>query len=178
MLSEGSAWLNMANKVMMQKLCCLLLHLNLLLSAINMNQTPHVKQTKIVSAQPVPSLVSVPPLHCLSPGRKSASGAGDEQPNGNEFSLCLFILHWLEPFSFPRSFLIYCFFGGLGLLWTFLVHLGYFSTDSLAGTYQGKYGFSYLHEAYRLTAAWKMIMSHDLSVYSIQDLLSTLSLLW
>lgn len=53
----------------------------------------------------------------------------------------------------PHSFLIYCLFGGFSLLWISPLHLGYlFSTHLLAWTYQGKYEFSYLHEAHGLTA--------------------------
>lgn len=92
-------------------------------------------------------------MHCLAPGRKWASGAGDERLDGNELSSCLFIPRMTLAFLLPPLFSdLSLFFGGLSLLWTSLMHLGYFSTVSLAGTYQGIYEFSYLHEAYRLTA--------------------------
>lgn len=74
-------------------------------------------------------------------------------------------------------FLIYYSFGCLCLLSVPLVYLGRFFFSWREGTYQGKYAFIYLRRACRRTAGWKMIPGLNSSVYSIQDLLSTVSLL-
>lgn len=95
--------------------------------------------------------------------------------HGNQLSLCLFTP---QSCSFLGFFLIDCFFFGcLGLLWTSLVCQNHFSAFSLAGTYWGKCECRYLRKARRLSTGWKMTPSQDSSVYSIQDLLSTLSVL-
>lgn len=48
------------------------------------------EQIIIVRAHLVPTLVRVPLLRCLAPGRKSASGASDEQSDGSELSLSVY----------------------------------------------------------------------------------------
>lgn len=73
-------------------------------------------------------------------------------------------------------FLIYCCCRCLCLLSVPLVYLGrFFSFGWHGGTYQGKHAFIYLRRACRRAVGWKMIPSLNSCVYSIQDLLSTVS---
>lgn len=92
----------------------------------------------------------------------------------------VFIPCWVLAVLLLCCFLIYYYFRCLCLLLAPLVCLGCFFF-LLNGwhrwTYQGKCCCVYLRGACRRTAGWKMIPGLNSSVYSVQDLLSTVSLL-
>lgn len=85
----------------------------------------------------------------------------------------VFIPRWFLAALLLCSFLIYYYFRCLCLLSAPLVRLGGWH----GWTYQGKCWCIYLPGAYRCTTGWKMIPGLNSSVYSVQDLLSTVSLL-